>query len=110
MPWVRAASRQTIRAGAARRMDLNGTRIALFNVDGTFYAIDDECPHEEGGSLSKGTVEHGSVWCPLHGARFALATGQTLEPPEGDHMGPPVDRGVRVYPVTLRGDDIYVGL
>lgn len=110
MPWVRAASRHGIRPGAAGRVDLKGRRIALLNVNGTFYALDDDCPHEEGGSLSRGTVEEDSIWCPLHGARFALATGQTLAPPEADIMGPPVDRGVRVYPVTIRGDDIYIDL
>ena len=110
MTWVRAASREAIRAGAARRVDLNGARIALVNVEGTVYAVDDDCPHEEGGSLSRGTVDDGSVWCPLHGARFALATGETLEPPEDEQMGPPVDRGIRVYSVMIQGDDIYVEL
>ena len=110
MAWVRAASREAIRSGAARRVDLDGKRIALFNVDGTVYAIDDDCPHEKGGSLSRGTLEQDSIWCPLHGARFSLATGRTLEPPEQESMGPPVDRGVRIYPVTIRGDDIYLEL
>lgn len=40
-------------------------------MDGTFFATDDECLHEEGGSLSRGTVEHGSVWSPLQRARVA---------------------------------------
>ena len=108
MTWVRAASLRAIRAGAARRVDVNGTRIALVNVGGKVRAVDDDCPHEEGGSLSRGTVDDGSIWCPLHGARFALSTGETLEPPEGERMGPPVDRGTRVYPVRIHGDDIYV--
>jgi 3-phenylpropionate/trans-cinnamate dioxygenase ferredoxin subunit len=110
MTWVRAASRQAIRPGAVRRVDLNGTRIALINVEGMLHAVDDDCPHEEGGSLSRGTVDAGSIWCPLHGARFALATGETIEPPEDEPMGPPVDRGIRVYPVMIEGDDIYVEL
>lgn len=87
---------------------MEGREIALFNVDGTLYALDDECPHEEGGSLSRGSVEDGSVWCPLHGARFALATGTTLEPPEAEPMGPPVDRGVRTYPIVAVGEEVYL--
>ena len=110
MARVRVVSRPDIRVGAAKRVDVYGRWIALFNVDGTVYAVDDECPHDKGGSLSRGTVEDGTVWCPLHGARFALATGQTLEPPEGEPMEPPVDRGTRVYPVSLVGDDVYIEL
>jgi len=81
--------------------------IALFNVAGVVYAVDDRCPHE-GGRLSLGTVEVDTVRCPVHGACFALATGHTLEPPAGEPMGPPVDRGVRVYPVSVIDDEIYL--
>ena len=110
MAWIRALDLNALRPGAARRIVLQGHTIALFNVDGVVHAIDDECPHEEGGSLARGTQEDGSVWCPLHGARFALATGETLEPPEGEPMAPPVDRGVRCYQVTVVDDGIYVDL
>lgn len=110
MAWVRAAGLQELRAGAAKRVTLEGRTIALLNVNGSLHAIDDECPHEEGGSLSRGTVDDGSVWCPLHGARFALATGETLEPPEGEPMVPPVDRGVRTYSIAVIGDGIYLDL
>ena len=110
MAWIRAAGRQELRCGAAKRITLEGRAIALFNVNGAFHAIDDECPHEKDGSLSRGTVEDGSVWCPLHGARFALATGEALEPPEGEPMAPPVDRGVGTYAVAVVRDEIYLDL
>lgn len=108
MAWVRAAGLQELRPGRAKGLNLEGRRIALFNVDGAFRAMDDDCPHEEGGSLSRGNVEDGSVGCPLHGARFSLTTGETLEPPGGEPMGPPVDRGVRIYPVQVIGDEIFL--
>ena len=110
MAWIRAAGLRDVRSGAAKRMTLEGRTIALVNVNGAFHAIDDACPHDEGGSLARGTFEDGSVWCPLHGARFVLATGDALEPPEGEPMAPPVDRGVRTYPVAVIGDEIYVDL
>ena len=111
MAWVRALDLKALRPGTAKRVLLQGRGIGLFNVAGTVYAVDDECPHEEGGSLARGTTEDGSVWCPLHGARFALATGKALEPPEGESMAPPVDQGVRVYEVTVEDDGgIYVDL
>lgn len=110
MAWVRAARLRELRVGTAKRLALEGQTIALFRVNGALHAIEDACPHEEGGSLSRGTIEEASVWCPLHGARFALATGETMEPPEGEPMAPPVDRGVRTYPVTVIGDEIYLDL
>jgi 3-phenylpropionate/trans-cinnamate dioxygenase ferredoxin component len=110
MGWIRVSDVASLRSGAAKRVTLEGRTIALFNVGGTVHATDDECPHEEGGSLARGTVEDGSVWCPLHGARFALATGETLEPPEGELMTEPVGRGVCTYPVMVAEDGIYVEL
>lgn len=110
MAWVRAAGLQELRSGIPKRVTIEGRTIALVKLGDTLYAIDDECPHEEGGSLSRGTIDSGSVWCPLHGARFALATGGTLEPPEGEAMAPPVDRGVRTYRAVAIGDEIHLEL
>jgi len=109
MGRVRIAVLADLPAGAAKRVRVPEQVVALFNVGGTVFAIDDRCPHE-GGSLSRGTVEAGTVRCPVHGACFDLATGRALEPPAGEAMAPPVDRGVRSYPVTLVDDAIHVDL
>ena len=53
---------------------IDGLELAVFNVDGTYYAIDDSCPHA-GGSLFAGKLEGRYVSCPNHGLRFDLATG-----------------------------------
>jgi nitrite reductase/ring-hydroxylating ferredoxin subunit len=110
MAWIRAAGLAEMRTGGAKRITVEGRTIALVKVNGAFHAIDDECPHEEGGSLARGTVDDGSVWCPLHGACFSLSTGEALEAPEGEALVPPVDRGVRTYPVAVISDEIYVEL
>lgn len=52
--------------------------VAVFNVDGEYYAVDDECPHE-GGPLGQGMVFDGTVSCPWHFAEFDLATGESLD-------------------------------
>lgn len=57
-----------------------------------------------------GTVEARIVRCPVYGACFDLPTGRSLEPPAGEAMGPPVDRGVVVCPITAIGDEIYLDL
>lgn len=110
MGLILVAKASEVRPGTAKRVVLAGRAVALFNDAGTFHAVDDECPHEEGGSLSRGTVEGGCVWCPLHDAKFCLASGRTLEPPYGESLGPPVDRGVRVYPVSVIDGAIYLEL
>jgi nitrite reductase/ring-hydroxylating ferredoxin subunit len=78
---------------------LEGLRIALFNVDGRYYAIDDTCPHA-GGSLSEGDLDDTTVECPLHSARFDLTTGQMLSPP--------ADTDVVAYQVRVAGNDIML--
>ncbi|MBV8634089.1 MAG: Rieske 2Fe-2S domain-containing protein [Burkholderiaceae bacterium] len=62
-------------APGARAIVRIGERcVALFNVAGELFAIDDSCPHA-GSSLASGKVEHGAVQCPAHGLRFDLASG-----------------------------------
>lgn len=107
MARIRVAMPAELAPGAAKRVRAGDRTIALFNVAGVVYAVDDRCPHE-GGRLSSGTVEGGAVRCPVHGACFELGSGKALEPPAGEPMGPPVDRGIRVYPVTVIGDEIYL--
>ena len=58
----------------------DGRPIALFNVGGTFYALENECTHE-GGPLGEGIVEGDHVYCPWHGAEFDVKTGAVLSAP-----------------------------
>ena len=74
-------------------VEVDGRSIALFNVEGTIYAIDDSCPHA-GASLAGGKLDGLSVQCRAHGLRFDLRTG-CMRYAEGF--------GVRTYPVT-RGE------
>src|SRR5262245_24114577 len=54
--------------------------VALFNLAGEIYALDGRCPHR-GGSLGEGTVENGTVFCPLHGWQFDVKTGACFDRP-----------------------------
>ena len=60
--------------------EVGDLRIALCNVNGRFYAIDDVCTHD-GGALDQGELEGNLVECPRHGARFDVRTGEVLAPP-----------------------------
>jgi nitrite reductase/ring-hydroxylating ferredoxin subunit len=101
MPFTTVAMVVDVPPGQARQITLGDRTIALFNVDGTFYAIDDSCTHV-GGPLSEGTVSNLEVECPWHGARFNLATGANLCPPAGS--------GVSCYKVQVVGDEVQIDL
>jgi 3-phenylpropionate/trans-cinnamate dioxygenase ferredoxin subunit len=82
-----------------KRVDVAGHAVALVNVGGEFYAIDDTCSHEEA-SLCQGTLSGEVVVCPKHGARFNVKTGRVLSLP--------AVRSVAVYPVRVEGDEVLV--
>lgn len=79
--------------------EVAGKRIALCNVNGRFYAIDDVCTHD-GGSLDQGELQDNLVECPRHGAKFDVTTGRAVVLP--------AVRPVRTYPVEVDGDDVKV--
>jgi len=70
---IKITEKKDLTPGQAAAFDLEGQRIALFNVEGTYYAIGDSCTHR-GGPLSEGDVQGTKVTCPWHGADFDLKT------------------------------------
>jgi len=87
-------------AGEAIRIDEGPVPIAVFNLAGKFYAIDDTCTHQDA-SLADGYLEDdGTVECPLHASCFDLRTGRPT--------GPPAVRAVRTHPVVVRDGTIFV--
>jgi 3-phenylpropionate/trans-cinnamate dioxygenase ferredoxin subunit len=80
MPWLPVGPAADIPPGDYAQIEVDATLVAVFNVAGEFYAIDDVCTHD-GGELAGGAVEGDVVICPRHGARFCLRTGAALTPP-----------------------------
>ncbi len=105
--FVKVCSVHEIPAGTAKMIKVEGKPVAIFNLKGNFYATDDTCPHE-GGHLSDGSIERENVSCPWHGATFHIKSGRTLEPPAGEKMGPPVDKGIACYPVRIVGTEVKI--
>ena len=95
---VRAAAVTEIPAGEGRVVEAEGVTLALFNVDGVFYAIDNRCAHR-GGPLGEGELEGRVVTCPWHAWRWDVTTGANANNP-----------AVRVacYPVRVEGGAVLV--
>ena len=77
---------------------VNGREIAIFNVDGTFFAIDNTCAHR-GGPLGEGELEGAVVTCPWHGWEYNVWTGISLTTPSAS---------VKTYEVKVDGDNVNI--
>src|SRR6476659_926288 len=97
--FVKVAIMNEIAPGQARLVNIKGKEIALFNIEGTFFALENACTHEEG-PLAEGEIEGHEVTCPWHGARFDVRTGQVL-------CAPAYEDAAR-YNVRVTGTDIEV--
>jgi nitrite reductase/ring-hydroxylating ferredoxin subunit len=97
--FVKVASTDEIAPGAAKQVEVNGKTIALFNLGGNYYALDNECTHR-GGPLAEGYVVGESVTCPWHGAQFSVKSGAV--------EASPAAKGVAKYNVRVQGNDVEV--
>jgi 3-phenylpropionate/trans-cinnamate dioxygenase ferredoxin component len=99
LAFTKVARRDEVADGTGRIVEIGpGRFIALFNLAGTFYALDNECPHE-GGPLGEGDLDRGCVTCPWHGFRFDLATGVCVNSAK---------LKVASFPVRIEGDEVLV--
>ena len=78
--WIDVDAVTNLPDGSVSLLDVDGTEVAVFNIDGRFYAIEDICSHD-GGTLADGEVDGLEIECPRHGARFDLRTGKVTAPP-----------------------------
>jgi len=101
MALLRVGQIDDVMPGTGRVIKAGERTLALFNLGGTFYAIDNRCTHA-GGPLGEGAVDGKVVTCPWHGSRFDITTGEVL--------GPPARRPVASYPVRVQEREIFVEL
>ena len=87
--------------GAITAIDVRGMRIAVANVDGSYYAFDDTCTHAQC-SLADGDLAGTTVTCMCHGAEFDVRTGEVL--------APPAPAPVRAYRVRVEGGALQIEL
>src|SRR5262249_27988199 len=94
------ADTSEIPAGQGRVLEVAGRQIALFNIDGRFFAMDNTCPHR-GGPLGDGMLGGSVVTCPWHGWQFDCTSGKSTRNPAV---------GVACYPTIVEGTSVAVEL
>lgn len=97
--WLDVASVAELTPGMRRVVDVDGVAVAVFNLDGEYFAIRDACPHD-GGELSNGELHGEVIVCPRHGARFSIKSGTVL--------GPPAYEDLRIYSVRVSQGKVQV--
>ena len=98
MPFVLAAKTADVPAGAVHEIQVAGKAVALANVAGKFFAINNTCLHR-GGPLGQGSLQDKMLTCPWHGWQYDVTTGKAA-------LNPAV--GVGCFTVEVRGDDIWI--
>lgn len=98
MAFVRATGRNDVATGTIQEFQVGEKNIALANVAGKFFAINNICLHQ-GGPLGEGDLDRQVVTCPWHGWQFDVTNGQLLS-----------NSAVTTtcYSVEIRGDDVFV--
>jgi 3-phenylpropionate/trans-cinnamate dioxygenase ferredoxin subunit len=72
--WIDVCATQGINAGEHLLIDVDGVEVAVFNIAGQFFAIENICSHD-GSEIASGKIDGAEIICPRHGARFCLKTG-----------------------------------
>ena len=97
--FVQCCAVGEIAPGTGKTVTAGGKELAVFNVEGTFHVIDNECPHR-GGPLGEGELEGCLLTCPWHAWQFDVRTGESVTD----------DSKVAVYPCKVEGDQVLVEL
>ena len=98
--FVTAIKTNQIPAGEVKAIDVRGTRIAVVNVGGTYYAFDDACTHEQCSLAEEGELAGTTLTCTCHGSEFDVRTGSVL--------APPATLPVKAYRTWVEGDALQI--
>ena len=98
---VRVCSRSDVAPGMVKAFAVGGATLAVYNLDGSFYATDDECTHAAA-SLADGMIDGEVIECCMHMGSFHIPTGRVVEPP--------CEIPLRTYQVVLKDDGVFVDL
>jgi len=99
--WIDVGAADAVPRSGHRVFEVDGRFIAVYDVGGERYAIEDVCTHD-GNPLSDGPVEGLEVICPRHGARFCLRTGAAISPPDYEP--------VPTFQIEVRAGRLLIGI
>lgn len=99
--WTEVAQVGDIPPGEAKAVVVDDRMIAVVNLDGEFYAIDNVCTHAFA-ILTEGRIEDDCISCPLHAARFNIRTGEVVSPPAYEPL--------QTYEVRVSGGAVFIRL
>jgi len=111
--FLEAGKTGEYRDGMKKKVVVGGHEILLARVGGSYYAVDNRCPHM-GGQLAAGQLEGTVVTCPLHGSQFDITDGHNIRWLKGSGLLTTVGkifkspRGLSVYKTRVDGDTILV--
>jgi 3-phenylpropionate/trans-cinnamate dioxygenase ferredoxin subunit len=99
--WVDVAPVNELPAGNRKVVYTEIGPIAVFNLAGELFAIEDICTHD-GGELASGACDGDQIICPRHGARFCIRTGKVLSPPAYED--------IEIFPVRIENEIVQVDI
>lgn len=97
--WIDVIAESALADGEHLVVDVDGYDVALFRIDGRFYAIEDVCTHD-GAEIASGELDGDDIVCPRHGARFCVKTGEV--------KCAPAYEDVRTFPVKIENGRVWV--
>lgn len=98
MALVKVAKTSELKDGQAKKVMANGVEIALYRVNGKFYASQNNCLHR-GGPLGEGNLEGETVTCPWHGWQYDVTTGANKASPA---------LKLKVYKTEIKGEEVFI--
>ncbi len=99
--WIDVISESALAEGEHVVVDVDGVDVALFNLSGQFYAIEDVCSHD-GTEIASGELDGEEIVCPRHGARFCVKTGAV--------KCAPAYEDIASYPVKVADGRVWIAV
>ncbi|WP_020160791.1 non-heme iron oxygenase ferredoxin subunit [Methylobacter marinus] len=97
--WINVIDQNALADGEHVVIDVDGTDVAIFKIEGRFYAIEDVCTHD-GAEIASGELDGCEIICPRHGARFCVKTGEV--------KAPPAYEDIDTFPVRIENGRVQV--
>lgn len=99
--WLDIIALKELPPGNRHLVDIDGLGIIIFNIDGSLYALEDRCSHDDS-PLHEGEIEGAEIICPWHGARFCIKTGEVTEPPAYED--------IQTFPIRVSNGIVQINL